>query len=622
MDRNTLRATLRERFGFSEFRRGQEQIVTAILSGRDALAIMPTGGGKSICYQLPAVMMEGITLVISPLISLMTDQVMALKAHGVPAAYVNSTLNFSQIRKVYQYIREGRYKIIYVAPERLESEEFIDTVCDLPISLVAVDEAHCISQWGNDFRPSYLRISDFVSALASRPPLAAFTATATEQVRRDITEKLKLRAPEVAVTGFERPNLRFEVREPTDKTAELKKILRERRGKSGIIYCMTRSAVESVCELLIKEGYPATRYHAGLDEAERKANQEDFIYDRKPIMVATNAFGMGIDKPDVSFVLHFNMPLTMEGYYQEAGRAGRDGSEADCILLFSPRDIITARLLVEGSEPAEELSEDEVRLLKKRDYERLNRMINYCKSTSCLVGQLLSYFGEAREGGCGRCGNCNATFERKDVTREAQEVIFAIIELKRKKGYTFGPTVTAALLQGSKSTVIRENGLSGFSSYGKLSHMKGGDIKDLLSYLEEAGYITKANDFGSLELTDTSADLLTEGAALTRSVRHIEVKKPSRKKSREAARLPRGLKGGAPITENEREVFSALSNLRWAISAEKKVPPYVVFSNATLQDMARKMPTTREEFLEVSGVGETKARQYADRFIALIKDFM
>ena len=352
MDKKEL---LQRVFGYNEFRPGQEELINGILSGRDVFGIMPTGGGKSMCYQIPALMLPGITLVISPLISLMRDQVMALKAAGVPAAYINSTLNGAQVQAVYRNLLAGQYKIVYVAPERLDYAGFGSIAERLPISFLAVDEAHCISQWGQDFRPSYLRIVNFIESLPRRPVVGAFTATATKQVREDVERILQLRSPVRAVTGFDRPNLYFEVIHPELKDRELKRILSAKRGKSGIIYCSTRKKVETVCENLQDQGYAATRYHAGLEEAERTANQEDFLYDRKNIMVATNAFGMGIDKSNVSFVIHYNMPKSIEAYYQEAGRAGRDGAEADCILLYNSSDITTARFLINNGSENEEL---------------------------------------------------------------------------------------------------------------------------------------------------------------------------------------------------------------------------------------------------------------------------
>ena len=410
-----------ERFyGYTAFRPGQEALIDGVLSGRDVFGIMPTGGGKSICYQVPSLMLPGITLVVSPLISLMRDQVMALKGMGIPAAYINSTLSGQQMQLVYRNLLAGLYKIVYIAPERLDYAGFSGVVSKLQVSFVAVDEAHCISQWGQDFRPSYLRIVNFIASLPVRPVVGAFTATATPQVREDIERILQLRDPVRAVTGFDRPNLFFDVLHPQRKEQELLKLLATRRQKSGIVYCATRKKVEEVCQTLRDKGYPATRYHAGLEEAERTQNQEDFIHDRAPIMVATNAFGMGIDKSNVSFVIHYNMPKCMEAYYQEAGRAGRDGTDADCILLYSGADIQTAKFFINSDSENEELDEAQRERIRQQDLKRLDAMVAYCKTGQCLRGYILEYFGQDHPQACGNCGICSAQFETRDITKEAQ----------------------------------------------------------------------------------------------------------------------------------------------------------------------------------------------------------
>ena len=384
---------LKEYFGYSDFREGQEDIVDCLLSGRDALCIMPTGAGKSICYQVPALAFEGITVVISPLISLMKDQVTALVQSGISAAYINSSLSESQYTKVFQNAEREKYKIIYVAPERLTTTEFMNLCEKINVSMVAVDEAHCVSQWGQDFRPSYLKISEFINMLKVRPVVSAFTATATKEVKNDILKLLELDNPLVVTTGFDRPNLFFSVIRPKAKSAILLELIKERKDKSGIVYCATRKAVEEVCVLLNDNGFSATRYHAGLSETERKENQEDFLYDRSQIMVATNAFGMGIDKSNVSFVIHYNMPKNIESYYQEAGRAGRDGEEADCILLYSSQDVHTNQFLIEKSDANPELSEEEQNAVRQKDMERLKYMTYYCTTSDCLRGFILKYFG-------------------------------------------------------------------------------------------------------------------------------------------------------------------------------------------------------------------------------------
>ena len=442
-------------FGYSSFRSGQEKLIDGVLSGQDVFGIMPTGGGKSMCYQLPALMLPGITLVISPLISLMRDQVMALKAAGVPAAFLNSTLTGAQMQAAYRNLLAGRYKIVYVAPERLDYPGFGAVVEKLNISFVAVDEAHCISQWGQDFRPSYLRIVQFIDSLPKRPVVGAFTATATRSVQEDVERILELRSPVREVTGFDRPNLYFEVIQPESKDKALLRLLAGRKGKSGIVYCATRKKVESVCELLCDHGYAATRYHAGLSEAERSENQEDFLYDRKTVMVATNAFGMGIDKSNVSFVIHYNMPKSIEAYYQEAGRAGRDGAEADCILLFSPGDVQTARFLINNGSDNEEMDAVQREEVRRQDLERLDAMIGYCKTKSCLRGYILDYFGQKHPAMCGNCGSCKGNFRSVDITREAQIILSCVKRVHDALGYNVG----ANLLVDNGTIIAKELGV-------------------------------------------------------------------------------------------------------------------------------------------------------------------
>ena len=402
---------LKQYFGHSEFRFGQEDLVDALLAGRDVLGVMPTGAGKSVCYQLPALLLPGITLVLSPLISLMKDQVASLTQAGIPAAFINSTLSPEQYREVFRRARRGAYKLIYAAPERLETPDFLRFAQEVEISLLAVDEAHCVSQWGQDFRPSYLKIADFLQQLPYRPPVGAFTATATRQVKEDIQQLLLLRDPLCLTTGFDRPNLFFEVVRTRDKEGWLEHFLDSRPGQSGIVYCATRKAVEAVCAALTACGVPAARYHAGLPEEERRRSQEDFEFDRVRVMVATNAFGMGIDKSNVSFVVHYNMPKDVESYYQEAGRAGRDGSPAHCALLFSAQDVRTARFLIDHTADNEELPEEEREQLRLRDLNRLDRMTSYCKTTGCLRAFLLRYFGQEAPESCGACGNCSGVLE-------------------------------------------------------------------------------------------------------------------------------------------------------------------------------------------------------------------
>ena len=595
---------LQHYFGYGQFRPGQEELVDGILGGRDVFGIMPTGGGKSICYQLPGLMLPGVTLVISPLISLMHDQVMALKAAGIPGAYINSSLTFPQLRAVYRNMLLGMYKIIYVAPERLESEGFLDAVLQMNIDLVAVDEAHCISQWGQDFRPSYLRIVEFIKKLPRRPVIAAFTATATERVREDVKRILGLRSPVEVVTGFDRPNLYFEVLHPELKEAELLKLLEKRKRKSGIVYCATRKSVEHICEYLTERGFAATRYHAGLEERERMANQDAFLYDEKTVMVATNAFGMGIDKSNVNFVIHYNMPKSLEAYYQEAGRAGRDGSNADCILLYGSRDVQTARFFIENGSENEDLTDDQRELIKKQDYERLEAMVTYCKTRACLRGWILEYFGQKHPENCGACGSCAREYEKKDITREAQMILSCVRRIKDHLGYFVGKPTVARVLQGSREKKVLELGLNELSTYGLLKTMGRTDINLMIDRLEDGGYLAMELEHQTLRLTEKSANVLYLGEQV-----EILVLK-------EEKLLPIGEDG---MNEEERELFDLLRECRSNLAKSNGVPPFMIFSNATLMDMAKKRPTNMTGFKRVSGVGEMKAQWYGKEFLKILK---
>ena len=594
-------------FGYSQFRPGQELLIDGILSGRDAFGIMPTGGGKSMCYQIPALLLPGISLVVSPLISLMRDQVMALKAAGVPAAYINSSLNFGQIQAVYRNMLAGKYKIIYVAPERLDSEDFGSLAEQLPISFVAVDEAHCISQWGQDFRPSYLRIVHFIAGLPRRPIVAAFTATATKQVQEDIKRILGLRNPVQTVTGFDRPNLCFTVLHPELKDRELKQLLGDRSGKSGIIYCATRKKVETVCQMLNELGYPATRYHAGLEEQERTANQEDFLFDRKTIMVATNAFGMGIDKSNVSFVIHYNMPKSLEAYYQEAGRAGRDGSQADCILLFSSTDVSTAHFLIQNSGENEDLDPVQQEIIRKQDLARLDAMVGYCKTKTCLRGYILEYFGQKHPEICGNCGNCNGNFREVDITKESQMILSCVKRMHDKLGYWVGVNLIASTLRGSKDKRVLELHLNELSTYGLLKNRTRSNLHAMIDHLEAEGYLQADREHQTLQLTALASEVLYRG-------QKVVMKIESEPEEVAAA--------ATSLEEQEAELFDVLKELRGKLAKEAGVPAYVVFSNATLTDMVKKRPRTKWEFKKVSGVGELKASWYSEAFLEKINHFL
>lgn len=599
-------AVLREYFGHRAFRPGQEELVDGILAGRDVFGIMPTGGGKSICYQVPAMLLEGLTVVISPLISLMQDQVMALKSAGIPAAYINSSLSGDQIRAVYRNLHRGMYRVLYVAPERLTGEGFLSVAASVPISLVAVDEAHCISQWGQDFRPSYLRILEFMEKLPRRPVLAAFTATATQTVREDICRILELRDPVTVITGFDRPNLRYEVLRPRSKSAALLELLTARRDRSGIVYCATRGNVEKVCDFLRQHGFAAARYHAGLEPEERQQAQEDFVHDRVSVLVATNAFGMGIDKSNVSYVIHYNMPKSLEAYYQEAGRAGRDGEPADCILLYSAGDIRTARHLIFESQENEALTPPERFRVQQQELKRLELMAGYCKTTGCLRGYILDYFGQQHGPSCGNCGNCQTEFELRDVTREAQMILSCVKRIGDKLGYGLGVSAVIGVLAGSRSARIGELGLDELSTYGLMRGLKRDRIRELIDYLESRELLWTDPAHGALHLTEQAAEVLFQGVAVV---------KP------EPVTAPKVSSKPTPTVAPEEGLLSALKKLRMELARKEGVPAYIIFTNAALADMAARQPHTRAEFLEVSGVGTKKADRYGDAFLEVIRNY-
>lgn len=595
-------------FGYTAFRSGQAELIDAQLSGRDVFGIMPTGGGKSLCYQIPALMLEGITLVVSPLISLMKDQVTALKNMGVSAAYVNRSLSAEQIRLVLRNIQQKKYKIIYIAPERLLTESFLAAISNLKIAMVAVDEAHCISQWGQDFRPSYLRIADFLKLLKVRPVVSAFTATATQEVRDDVERILGLQNPLRIITGYDRPNLRFAVVQPKSKPLALLDFIEARPGKCGIVYCSTRKEVEKVCQMLQNKGISATRYHAGLSEEERHTNQDDFVYDRCKVMVATNAFGMGIDKSNVGYVIHYNMPQCIESYYQEAGRAGRDGENADCILLYSPSDIRTAKFLIQHPTENEELSEEERSNLVKKALIRLDAMVGYCNTSHCLRGYILEYFGQEYPQLCGNCSNCESTAEQRDITEYAKMILSCIYRIHEQLGYSLGITLVVRVLHGSREKRIKELRLDRLSTYGLMNHVPRAEIREMISALENQGYIMTHPDRGDLNLTDKAREVLFHGE---------KVKMLVRKKKREKSR-----KEDASSNPNTAGLLEELKALRLTLAKEENMPAYIVFSNATLKDMAQKAPVTMAEFLAVSGVGKFKAERYGQRFLTAIKKYM
>ena len=610
----TAQEILKQYFGYDSFRPGQDELVQAILSGRDTLGIMPTGAGKSICYQVPALALPGLTLVISPLISLMKDQVGALNEAGVPAACINSALSFEEMRDALYFAGRGEYKLLYVAPERLTAPFFLDFARRVPISMVTVDEAHCISQWGQDFRPSYLKILDFLAALPQRPLVSAFTATATAEVRDDIIRALGLEDPFVITTGFDRPNLYFAVEKPSSKPSALLAHLLQRRDKSGIVYCSTRKTVEEVCDMLLSRGLPATRYHAGLDPEERLANQDDFLYDRKTIMVATNAFGMGIDKSNVSFVIHYNMPKNMESYYQEAGRAGRDGEPADCLLLYGGRDVVTNQMFIDNNRDNEELDDVTRAIVAERDRERLKKMTFYCFTNDCLREYILRYFGEYGSNYCGNCSSCLSEFETVDVTAAAKAILGCVRECRQR----YGTTVILDTLHGANTAKIRQYRMDENSHYGELAKEPVYRLRQILNELQVREYLyVTADTYSIVRLLPKAAELLDEDGTMLMKMAKEEKRIPKAAKEKTKTKTSAAAKD---LSNEEAAVFEKLRALRMELAKEHKVPPYIIFSDKTLIQMAMEKPSNKEEMLAVSGVGESKFEKYGEPFLACLAE--
>lgn len=599
---------LHEYFGYTSFREGQQEAVDALLSGKDVLAVMPTGAGKSICYQLPALMLHGISIVISPLISLMKDQVESLRQDGIPAAFINSTMNLEEYQIVMQGARHGEYKLIYVAPERLLTESFLRFAVNNEISMITVDEAHCVSQWGQDFRQSYLDISKFVKMLPVRPVIGAFTATATKQVRQDIINFLDLDEPTEITTGFDRKNLYFGVKTPKDKSKELLSLLKKYSGRSGIIYCLSRKLVEQVCDELCNAGLSATRYHAGLSSEERAANQEDFLYDRSNIMVATNAFGMGIDKSNVSFVIHYNMPKDIESYYQEAGRAGRDGEPAECILFYSGRDVRTNQFLIEQSrENADAQDTALIESLIAKSKERLKSMTFYCTAVECQRNYMLRYFGENSAPFCGNCSGCLGNTEKKDITIEAMKIISCVYR-GHQNGYHLSRTKTAQVLTGSTQKAIIEMRLDKLSTYGIMSDYSVTDVVQMIDSMIASG------DLGTKIFKEYSELVITPvSAAVIRKEKRVEMRVSKKEKVESIYEN---------VSAEEEELFQRLRKLREKLAMKEHVPPYVVFSNASLRDMCRRKPQNIQELMSVSGVGMMRSQKYGKEFVGEIQKFL
>ncbi|MCH5185127.1 MAG: DNA helicase RecQ [Oscillospiraceae bacterium] len=595
---------LKEYFGYTTFRGGQEQIIDAVLGGRNTLGIMPTGAGKSICFQIPALIFKGITIVVSPLISLMKDQVEALIQNGIKAAYINSSMSYAQIQKVLYNASYGMYKMIYVTPERLCGDEFMNFSMNTDISMLTIDEAHCVSQWGNDFRPSYLRIAEYYKALPYKPVISAFTATATDEVKGDIISSLEMKDPFVFTSGFDRSNLYFSVEKPDDKFAALTNIIKRNAGKCGIVYCGTRKNVDEVYERLCENGFSAARYHAGMTDDDRKNSQNDFIYDRKNIMVATNAFGMGIDKSNVSFVVHYNMPKDMESYYQEAGRAGRDGEPAECIILYGKSDVRLNQYIIENGERNEEIDDFTREEIRRRDMDRLKKMTFYCTITGCLRRYILKYFGEESENYCGSCGNCDGNYETADITVDSQKIISCIIRAKQR----FGVNVIISVLRGSRSERIINLGLDKLTTYGIMKDKHTDYIREVMEHLEYKGYIFSSKDkYPVLKVSEKSREILKGEKTLIMKTVHKERDeiKPVNITNREHDRL-----------------YDELRRIRTNIALEQRMPAYIIFSDASLSDMCARLPRNEKEFLEVSGVGERKLELYGKYFIEAVNNYI
>ena len=588
---------LKQYFGYDNFRPGQEKIISNILSKKDVLGIMPTGAGKSICYQIPALVLPGITIVISPLISLMKDQVDTLNQLGIPSTYINSSLSNSEYSQTIENLKLNIYKILYVAPERLNSENFINLLSNLNVSMFTIDEAHCVSQWGHDFRPSYLQIANVISNLNTRPIISAFTATATQIVKDDIINLLNLQNPYTLTTGFDRTNLKFSVESVENKNNYIFDYIEKNKTNSGIIYCSTRKNVDTVYSKILDLGYSVSKYHGGMNEKERALNQNNFVYDKTSIMVATNAFGMGIDKSNIRYVLHYNMPKDLESYYQEAGRAGRDGDKSECILLFSRSDIVTNKFIIEQG-PSDNNH--------KIEYEKLNAIVDYCNTDKCLRKYILEYFGENPTfDNCNNCSNCLTTTENTDITKDAQKILSCIIRMNEK----FGSNLVTDVLKGSKSAKIKKMKLDKISTYGIMKDYTKDTIKDLIYFLITEGYIKSiGNKYPILCLDKSANDVLFKNKQIIikRKIEKISTKEDN------------GIFSDLDIDSN---LFEILRALRKEIAQTHNVPPFIIFNDVTLKQMCKFCPKNKEEMLKISGVGMYKYENYGELFLKRIKEY-
>lgn len=579
---------LKTYFGYDEFKTGQEAVIESILNRRDALAVMPTGGGKSVCYQIPALLMPGITIVISPLIALMKDQVDGLSQAGIAATQITSALDPDQTRNRLDEIAQGRYKIIYIAPERLQSAAFHQAISDQTVSFVAIDEAHCVSQWGHDFRPSYTAIAKWIGGLNQRPVVAAFTATATREVRADIIVLLRLMDPLVQISGFDRPNLHFSVLRGVNKISAIQEYIDGRLNDPGIIYAATRKEVDRLYQILTESGVKAGRYHAGLEDDARSRTQEDFLNDRVSVMVATNAFGLGIDKSNVRWVIHHNMPRHLEAYYQEAGRAGRDGLAGDCLLLFSPSDVNTQKYLIENSELTPEK--------KTMEYTRLQSMIDYCHTSRCLRQFMLEYFGEIAPNECASCSSCCGDYVLTDMTLEAQMILSCV----KRMGERFGINTVADVLRGASNRRVAQYGFAALTTYGLMKDYKTSAITDLIHLLAAEGLLAVTDgQYPVLRLTEQSYPVL-------RKQQEVVIRRPKPKPA---------------ATVSDRDLFQILKSLRLDIARDAEIPPYVVFHDSTLREMSRTMPQDERAMMAVPGMGTVKYERFGRRFLEAIQDY-